>query len=295
MAATRRILYVVALDATEAAVTWQVTELARAWSAPVVLLARRERRPWKFGPGRRAEETARKLSAIAVRMKGYVTDIRVTEDPLPAAAVRVAEEIGAELIAIGAGERANTQPEHANPDALAIAREAHVDVLLCKPFADPYVGHVLCAADTTPAAGSAVLRALELSRRFNALLRIVSVMSEPMWTAADDPEDQVRHQHEGQKAFLDQFDLRGVALSRSVVWSRSAAVEILDEAQRYSEGLLVIGASSHAPLPGGQLGPNAQAILDACPCSLLIVKKLQPSLRARSGRPAQPASTESIC
>ncbi|HZP12695.1 MAG TPA: universal stress protein [Nevskiaceae bacterium] len=295
MPAKRRILYVVGLDATEAAITWQVTELARAWSAPVVLLGARQRRRWKIGSDRKSEEIARRLSAIAVSMKGYVADIRVTEEPLALAAVRIADEIGAELIAVGAGECAIDQPASALPDALKIAREAHVDVLICKPFADPYVGHVLCAADTTPAAGAAVLRAVELSSRFNALLRIVSVMPEPMWSAADDPEDQVRSQHERQKAFLDQFDLRGVGLSRAVVWSRNAAVEVLDEAQRYGEGLLVIGASSHAPLPSGQLGPNAQAILAECPSSLLIVKKLQPSSRARSGTRAQPASTESIC
>src|SRR5256885_1819611 len=91
-------------------------------------------------------------------------------------------------------------------------------------------------------------RATEISRRFNALLRIVSVMPEPMWmSVSEDAEDQVRSQHEAQKAFLDQFDLRGVALSRAVVWARHAAVEVLDEAQRYGEGLLVIGASSRAP------------------------------------------------
>jgi nucleotide-binding universal stress UspA family protein len=283
MAISRRIVYVVASDATEAAVTWQVTELARAWHAAVVLLGARSRRRWKLGIDRSAEHAARRLSAIATRMKGYVADIRVTDDPLPAAATRIAGEIGAELIAIGAGERANEHPQHASADALKLAREAHVDVLVCKPFADPYLGHVLCAADTTPAAGAAVLRASELGRRFNALLRIVSVMPEPMWTRAGEPEDQVRSQWESQKAFLDQFDLRGIGLSRAVTWSRNAAVEVLDEAQRYGEGLLVIGASSHAPLPAGQLGPTAQAILAECPCSLLIVKKRP---RSRAAEPS---------
>src|SRR5207253_3236394 len=107
-------------------------------------------------------------------------------------------------------------------DALEIARAARQDVWICKPFADANVGHVLCAADTTPTAGAAVMRAAELCRRYNALLRILSVMPEPLWKSAapkeDDPEEQMRAEHEAQKAFLDQFDLQGVPLSRAIVW-----------------------------------------------------------------------------
>jgi len=273
MSNPRRILYVVTFDSTEAAISWQVDKLAHAWHAPVILLGLHKRSRWKLGKHRHAEEAGRKLAAIATQMKGHVADIRVTDDPLPQASLRIAEEIGAGLIVIGAGERASREPAYASPDALAIARTAPEDVLIAKPFADPYVGHVLCAAATTQAAGMAVRRATDISQRFNAMLRIVSVMPEPQWKSAnDDPEEEVRTQHEAQKAFLDQFDLRGVGLSRSVVWSRSAPAEVLDEAERYSEGLLVIGASSRAPMPQGQLGPTSEQIVAACPCSLMIVK-----------------------
>jgi nucleotide-binding universal stress UspA family protein len=268
-----RILYVVTFDSSEAAISDQVTELARAQHAAVVLLAARPRRRWKIGMARGAEGTGRKLSAIAARMKGYAADIRVVDPPLPESAMRIADEVAAELIVIGAGERADREPTYTSPEALKLAREAREDVLICKPFADRYVGHVLCAADTTPTSGAAVLRSVQISRRFNALLRIVSVMPEPSWKSASaDPDEDIRNQHEAQKAFLDQFDLRGVGLSRAVVWSRHAAAEVLDEADRYSEGLLVIGASSRAPLPKGQLGPTSEAIVSACPCSLMIVK-----------------------
>ena len=277
--ATARILYAVTFDATEAAVSWQVAELAKACHAPVVLLGARRRRRWKLRSGN-GEDVGRKLAAIATRLKGYVADIRVTEDPLPEAAMRTAGELGAELIVVSAGARAMQQPTHVSDDGLAIARNAHQDVWICKPFADPYIGHVLCAADTTLTAGAAVTRSVKISRRFNALLRILSVMPEPLWKSAadaDDPEEQMREQHEAQKAFLDQFDMQGVPLSRAIVWARDAAVEVLDEAERYAEGLLVIGASSRAPLPQGQLGPTSESILTACPSSLLIVKKRMPA------------------
>jgi nucleotide-binding universal stress UspA family protein len=58
-----------------------------------------------------------------------------------------------------------------------------------------------------------------------------------------------------------------------MVWAMSPAPEVLHEAEKYSEGLLVIGASSHAQSAAGRLGPTSEAILRACPSSLLIVKQ----------------------
>jgi nucleotide-binding universal stress UspA family protein len=274
MSASRRILYVVSFDATEAAVTWQVAELARAWCAAVVLLAPRRRRwIWRLGAESR-EDVGRRLSAVAVRLKGYVADIRVAEDPLADAVTRVARDVGAKLVLVGAGERALREPTYVGPEALELARHVGEDIWICKPFADPRVEHVLCAADTSPTAGAAVTRAVHICRRFNARLRILSVMPQPSrFAQVDDPEEEMHARRTAQKSFLDQFDLQGVALSRAIVWAHEPSAEVLHEAERYSDGLLVIGASSQTHPAHGQLGPTSEAILRACPSSLLIIKK----------------------
>ena len=282
MTSTRRILYAVAFDAAEPAITWQVAKLARAWYASVVLVGNRKRGCLLGLRSDSREEIGRKLSAVAMRLKGYVAEVRVGEGALADASMRVAQDVGAELIIIGAGARAVREPEHVCADAMELARRAPEDVWICKPFADPHIEHVLCAADTTLTAGMAVMRAAHLCRRFNARLRILSVMPEPSWAsaAAEDPEEEIQSAREAQKKFLDQFDLQGVPLSRAMVWATAPAVEVLHEAQKYSEGVLVIGASSEAQLPGNRLGPTSEAILSACPSSLLIVRKRTPAVSA---------------
>jgi len=125
MADARRILYVVTFDATEAAISWQVAELARpgmrrdlarldgvAAGSSVPIVTPRNRTP---------------AVAIAARMKGYVADIRVAEVALPEAACGSRTKSAAELIVIGPA----SAPRASRPmpvRALKIARDAHQDV-----------------------------------------------------------------------------------------------------------------------------------------------------------------------
>lgn len=293
MTATGRILYVVAFDAIEAAVTWQVAEFSKAWQRPVVLLAVVRRR-WLWGLGGDPKpELKRQLSEVAERLqglKGRVAGLKVAEGEVAAETMRVARNVGAELIMIGAGERALHELSRISAEALKLARLAHEDVWICKPHTDPHIDHVLCAADTTVTAGAAVRRSVDICRRFNARLRILSVMPEPpLSPSADDPEEDMHERRDAQKAFLDQLDLQGVSLSRSIVWAAQPAAEVLQEAERYWDGLLVIGASSQSHPVRGKLGPTSEAIVRACPSSLLIVRK---RARENSGKTAQAANPQ---
>jgi nucleotide-binding universal stress UspA family protein len=285
-----RILYVVTFDSTEALITWQVMELARAAHAEVVLLGlhRRIRWPLSRRPGR--DETGRRLSEVAARLKGHAAEIRVEHGPLVPAAMRSARAVDAQLIMIGAGERALREPAYVAPEALELARQARDDVWICKPGADPHIESVLCAADATPAAGAAVLRAAGLCRRFNARLRLLSVMPEPSVLVSDDLEADLHALKRSQKEFLDQFDLRGMPLSRSMAWAADPATEVLHEAGQLADGVLIIGSSSEKRPAHAGLGPTAEAVLRGCPCSIWIVRKPSPGRKKRNA-PAVSLST----
>ena len=271
-----RILYVVSFDASEAAVTWQVAEFSKAWESAVVLMAVGQP-PWMglFGGDAKARLKSR-LVEVAARLralKGHVAGVKAAIGDPVTETVRVARQLGADLIMIGAGADAVTSPESCAEHVQAIARRAPQDIWVCKPHAEASLEHVLCAADTTARAGDAVLRGVQIGRRFNARVRLLSVLPEPEAARNnDDAEARVHAQRQAQREFLRQFDLQGVALSRAMVWGTQAAIEILIEAERFSDGLLVLGASSDPRARSTGLGATVERVLRSCPSSLLIVK-----------------------
>jgi nucleotide-binding universal stress UspA family protein len=271
MALRSRILYLVGFDSAEAAVTWQVAELSKAWQTPVVLLGVDPPQWLSFLARDRQRALKRRLLDVARRLrglKGHVAGIKVAVGDARTEARRVADQIGAELIVTGAGPQSADDPLALSNIAFDIASRARQDVWICKPHADPQVDHVLCAADTSARAGVAVRLSVDLCRRFNARLRVLSVLEEP---AGADPDETARAARQAQRDFLQQFDLGGVTLSRATVWGADATVELLLEAERYADGLLVMGATSGARSPG--LGATAEPVLRACPSSILIVRR----------------------
>lgn len=290
MALRGRILYLVGFDATEAAITWQVAELSKAWQTPVVLLGVQAPHWLSFLEADRRRTLKRRLLEVAKRLRAlrsHVAGIKAVSGQARTEARRFADQIGAELIVTGAGAGAVDDPLALSETALDIARRARQDVWICKPAADPHVEHVLCAADTSALAGDAVRRSVDLCRRFNARLRLLSVLTEP--AADDDPDDAARLGREQQRRFLDTFDLGGVPLSRAIVWG-TQTVELLLEAERYPDGLLVMGAASTAGAQG--LGATAEPVLRACPSSILIVRRRDAANVAGAATGTALASTE---
>src|SRR5690349_2994978 len=106
MALRGRILYVVAFDACEAAVTWQVAQLSKAWQTPVVLLGVQPGAWLRFLTDDRRRELKRRLLEVAKRLrglKGHVAGIKAATGDFCTESRRFADQIGAELIMIGAG------------------------------------------------------------------------------------------------------------------------------------------------------------------------------------------------
>ena len=135
-----------------------------------------------------------------------------------------------------------------------------------------------------------------ICRRFNARLRVLSVLAEPPpplpnAASSDDPDAAVLAGRRRQKLFLDQFDLQGIALSRAIVWGTQTPVELLLEAEHYTDGLLVMGAISGPQHGANGLGATTEPVLRACPSSLLIVRH-GPRRRAATGAGTRVALTE---
>lgn len=282
MALRGRILYLVGFDRAEAAITWQVAELSKAWQTPVVLLGVQPAQWLSFLAVDRQRALKRQLLDVAKRLrglKGHVAGIKATIGDVRTEARRVADQIGAELIITGAGRAAIGDPLTVSETAFDIARRARQDVWICKPGADPHIEHILCAADTSVLAGDAIRRSVDLCRRFNARLRLLSVLAEP--AGMDDPDEAARTGREQQRRFLDQFDLGGVPLSRAIAWGTQTPVEVLLEAERFADGLLVMGAAGASGSPG--LGATAEPVLRACPSSILLVRRRHPAVDEPAG------------
>jgi nucleotide-binding universal stress UspA family protein len=293
-----RILYVVGFDGTDPAVSWQVAELSKAWGAPVVLLGVR-RAPWlRFLERDDRRALKRAMVDVAKRLRGlraHVAGIKVAVGDPAGHACRAADQCGTDLIVIGAGIGAMDDPRSMSREALAVARDARQDVWICKPFADPHVDHVLCAADTSPMAGEAIRRATSICRRFNARLRVISVLLEPPpplpdAAACDDPDEAVIAGRRRQKLFLDQFDLAGIALSRAIVWGTQTPIELLLEAEQHMDGVLVMGAIGRAQ-GRRRLGATTESVLRACPSSVLIVRTRDRGVTAPVGTPVASMET----
>src|SRR5260221_11246516 len=135
-----RILYWVAFDATEAAVTWQVAEFSKAWQSPVVLLA--VGRPAWLGVlgGDARDQLKQRVVEVAQGLrgvKGHVSGVKaVLGDPITET-VRVARQVGPDLIMVGAGAAAITDPAACDEVVRDLARRAPQDIWICKPHADP--------------------------------------------------------------------------------------------------------------------------------------------------------------
>lgn len=276
-----RIVYAVGFGNTEAAITWQVAELSKAWQTAVVLVAVAPPHWLPLVAAERRHAAKARLLDVARRLRalrGHVGGLKAVIGEPCTEVRRIADQIGAELIIAGAGPA--RRGGGVSQVALELARRARQDVWICRPEADPHVDHVLCAADTSPLAGDALRRSVDLCRRFNARLRVLSVLDEP---SGQDPDDTARACREQQRRFLECFDLRGVPLSRGIAWGLQTPVELLLEAERFPDGLLVMGAASAAGARG--LGATAEPVLRACPSSVLIVR------RRRAAEPGEDGGT----
>jgi nucleotide-binding universal stress UspA family protein len=193
---------------------------------------------------------------------------------------RKADEIGADLILIGAGERSRLDHFAHGPNAAAIMQHATKPVLAVRPGEPPAAFRkILCPVDMSAASMRGLLNAIRLARAFGSHLLVLTVVPSPNWfelvvEAKSLAEIKVEHDREWRASF-EQFLL--TAPLGNVSWAkeiRSGAPqrEIIAAAAAHQSDLIVMGSTGRTGLARVLMGSVTRRVIQQLPCSLLTVK-----------------------
>lgn len=158
-----------------------------------------------------------------------------------------------------------------------VARYAKQSVFICK---NNTISKILCGIDGSDASATALQFAMELARRFSALLCIVSALPSSEYNPFGMTDSEIKkceeksNQKECKKldAFLMQFDFSGIKIEKNFTPGIPANV-VLDRAEDFDHDLIVVGAKGHGILHHVLIGSTAEKILRYTPCSLLVVRQ----------------------
>lgn len=143
---------------------------------------------------------------------------------------------------------------------------------------------ILVATDGSQLSLKAAMQGMDLSKTFNAQLKIVFVIDQRVFffpheiegLAPENPyfsilEDLRKNAQSVMDLLLKESENRGIRFESAI--REGAVVDvILDTAREMNADLLVVGAHGETGAERGLPGSTAQALTNSSPCSLLIVK-----------------------
>jgi nucleotide-binding universal stress UspA family protein len=213
--------------------------------------------------------------------QGVVLDETATAVGHPADVItRKADEIGADLILVGAGEKSRLDHFSLGPNAGAIMQHATKPVLAVRP-GEPAARFrkILCPVDMSAASMRGLLNAIRLTHAFGSHLLVLTVVPSPSWLelvveAKSMAETKADHDRAWRTSF-EQFLL--TAPLGSVSWAneiRSGAPheEIIAAAAAHQSDLIVMGSTGRTGLARILMGSVTRRVIQHLPCSLLTVK-----------------------
>jgi nucleotide-binding universal stress UspA family protein len=213
--------------------------------------------------------------------KRVVLDETATAVGHPADVItRKADEIGADLILIGAGEISRHDHFALGPNAAAIMQHASKPVLAVRPGEPAALfGKILCPVDMSAASMRGLLNAIRLAHAFGSHLLVVTVVPAPNWfelvvEAKSLAEIKAEHDRDWQASF-EQFLL--TAPLGNVSWAKeiragSPHTEIIATAAAHQSDLIVMGSTGRTGLARVLMGSVTRRVIQQLPCSLLTVK-----------------------
>jgi nucleotide-binding universal stress UspA family protein len=196
--------------------------------------------------------------------------------------VDIAQEVSADLIVIGAGDRRNPAVFTLGPIAETVIAHAPQPVLAIRPGdPEPNFSRILCPVDQSRTSFRGLQNAVRLAKAIGGELFVLSVIPEVSWlTAAVETgvltDAKVEHATEWTQEF-DQFIQRRSTFpaSRGRVKSGFGVPheQIAAAAKELGSDLIVIGATGRTGLVQVLLGSTTRRLLRDLPCSLLTVKQ----------------------
>lgn len=239
--------------------------------------------PAKLADVRRQVDEVLQLIASRLEVEGIeVRDRLVRQGQQSDTIVRVASQIEADLIVIGAGELSENGDFHTGPMAEAIIQNAPVPVLAVRP-GEPRLRfeRLLCAVDHSDVSESALKHAIALAHIFAADLHVLTVIPDIGWLSsfletgklAGAVEEHEQKWEQNFANFLTRADFGDVRWHK-IVRKGIPYREILDTATDLSADLLAMGCTGHSGLERILIGSTTRRILRHLPCSILTAKRI---------------------
>lgn len=192
-----------------------------------------------------------------------------------------ADEMDADLIVIGAGDRARFDRFSVGPVAVSVIEHAQQPVLAVRP-GEPLLTFrkILCPVDHSAPSARGLRNAIRLARVFGGEIVVLSVIPEISWLSAAVETGQLQdaqaahssHWREEFENFLVPIDFESVPVNKDV---RLGAPhhQIAAAAKDHQADLIVMGATGRTGLVRMLLGGTTRRMLEELPCSLLTVKR----------------------
>lgn len=230
---------------------------------------------------REATESQRKVADHLAAQNVSVAEPAIVVGSAADQIVRKAHEVNADLIVIGAGEKADFERLAAGPVAEAVIAHAPQPVLAVRPGAAPArFKKILCPVDHSPASRRGLRNAIQLAKAFAGQLLVLTVVPKVSWLSAAVETGRLahaetEHEHKWQQEFRQFLD--GMEFG-SVNWAQEISHgvvdrEILAAAQRFEADVILMGSTGRTGLVRTLLGSVTRRVLRQLPCSLLTVKE----------------------
>jgi nucleotide-binding universal stress UspA family protein len=234
------------------------------------------------------EKLSEQLDACARRMASEgvrSVEVLLVEGDAFGQIERYAEQRGANVIMVGAGQRGPGGRVFLGTTAARLRRWAMNPVWIVKPEAGPPIRRILCPVDMQPASARALKNAIHFARRLDAELTVLHVTPDPLGESGSEhqlrgepavgtPESYEPHLPEFDQ-FLRSFDFHQVCCQK-IIRRGKPQDEVGQVARETEADLIVMGSTGRTGLSRMFVGGVARRVAQELPCSIITVRSHQP-------------------
>ena len=192
--------------------------------------------------------------------------------------IKTADNIHANVIVIGAGEKTKDDVFQLGTTAEKIIRKSTKPVWIVKNNSPLDVKNILCPVDFSTESKRALKNAIIMARRFNAELIILSVY-EMIYSDSlklkldwDEEIEYIKLEHEKEfNSFLEGFNLTDLNWDREIAKGLPSE-EILKAISLYNTDLLIMGTTGKSGLNRIVMGSVTEKVVREVPCSFITIK-----------------------
>ncbi|MGI9526466.1 MAG: universal stress protein [Weeksellaceae bacterium] len=189
------------------------------------------------------------------------------------------DEIGANAVMIGAGEKLQKDTFKLGTTASKVMKKSHKPVFVVKSNQNlENTKNILCPVDFSEESSNALSNAVAIARLFDAKLIVLSVYNYFMNTSAtriDPAEVNAQRKLEQElelTRFLEKQNLVNVDYTTEVTGG-DPATEILKAIERHDIDLLLMGTTGKSGISRILMGSVAEKVTREMPCSFITSKK----------------------